>query len=240
MASKPALQPSGQIASGGAALLDIEGTITPIAFVKETLFPFARRRMAQYVTANQANPVVAAQLTEIANIIGAARPDVSAAVHMLLQWSDEDRKVTPLKTLQGLIWREGYESGELRAPVFPDAAQQMRAWAACGVPIHIYSSGSVAAQKLLLRFSDQGDLLPLCAGHFDTTIGGKLDSGSYEQIAKGVGLTPAALTFFSDHVGEVAAARRAGMGAVRLQRPGEVPPSSDPWDGPVLVAFGGQ
>lgn len=230
----------GTVGPGGAALLDIEGTITPIAFVKETLFPYARQRMAQYVTAHQDNAIVAAQLAEIAKLTGGARPDAAAAVHVLLQWSDEDRKVAPLKTLQGLIWRAGYESGELRAPVFPDAAQQMHAWHARKVPIYIYSSGSVAAQKLLLRYSDRGDLLPLCSGYFDTTVGPKLDASSYEQIAKQVGKAPADLTFFSDHVGEVAAARTAGMGAVRLHRPGEVPPSADPWDGPVLRSFGGQ
>ncbi len=240
MASNSAAGAPGTIGPGGVALLDIEGTITPIAFVKETLFPFARRRIAQYVTANQDSAIVAAQIAAVAKLTGAARPDAAAAVHVLLQWSDEDRKVSPLKTLQGLIWREGYESGELRAPVFPDAVQQMHAWHARKEPIYIYSSGSVAAQKLLLRYSDQGDLLPLCSGHFDTTVGTKLDASSYEQIASQVGKVPADFTFFSDHVGEVVAARAAGMGAVRLQRPGEVPPTADPWDGPVLRGFGGQ
>lgn len=230
----------GHVGPGGVALLDIEGTITPIAFVKETLFPYARQRIAGYVTANQGSAAVSAQIAEIAKLTGGARPDAAAAVHVLLQWSDEDRKVTPLKTLQGLIWRAGYESGELRAPVFPDAVQQMRVWNARGVPIYIYSSGSVAAQKLLLRYSDQGDLLPLCAGYFDTTVGPKVEASSYEQIATEVGKEPSGFTFFSDHVGEVAAARRAGMGAVRLERPGEVPPTADRWDGPVLRGFGGQ
>jgi enolase-phosphatase E1 len=238
--SKASTLPPGFIAPGGAALLDIEGTITPIAFVKETLFPFARQRIAQYVTANQNDPTVAAQIADVAKITGGVRPDVAATVHVLLQWSDEDRKATPLKTVQGLIWRAGYESGELRAPVFADAVQQMRAWVARGVPIYIYSSGSVAAQKLLLRYSNQGDLLPLCAGYFDTTIGGKLEPASYQAIATAVGVAAPAVTFFSDHVGETAAARRAGMAAVCLQRPGEVPPVGDPWDGPALTAFGGQ
>lgn len=239
MASNDAAAP-GHVASGAAALLDIEGTITPIAFVKETLFPYARARLARYVTANQSQPIVAAQMAEVAKLTGGARPDAVAAIHTLLQWSDEDRKVTPLKALQGLIWREGYESGAIRAPVFADAVRQMQAWSARRVPIYIYSSGSVAAQKLLLRYSDHGDLLPLCAGYFDTTVGPKLEASSYRQIASAIGKPAESVVFFSDHVGELIAARGGGMAAVRLERAGEVPPTAETWPAPTLTTFSGQ
>lgn len=223
----------------GVALLDIEGTTTPIAFVKDVLFPYARQRMAAFVTQHAAEPAVAAEIAAVAKVAGAARPDSAAAVHTLLQWLDQDRKVTPLKTLQGMIWKSGYESGELKGPVFEDAVRQLRAWHARGVPAFIYSSGSVAAQKLLFRYSDHGDLLPLIAGHFDTASGGKLEDSSYRHIAEQVGRPAADIAFYSDHVGETAAAQAAGMRAVRVLRPGEIPPSAAAWDGPVIGSFGG-
>lgn len=223
----------------GIALLDIEGTTTPIAFVKNVLFPYARVRMAAFVIEHAHEPDVAAQIAAVAEAIGASRPDPTAAVHTLLQWSDENRKVQPLKTLQGMIWRAGYESGAIRGPVFADAVEQLRSWAARGVAAFIYSSGSVAAQKLLFRHSDHGDLLPLIAGHFDAACGGKLEAASYDRIAAAIGEPAAKLTFFSDHVGELIASRRAGLRAVRVARPGEVPPTADAWDGAAIAAFGG-
>jgi enolase-phosphatase E1 len=219
--------------------LDVEGTTTPIAFVKQTLFPFARQRIADFVTRNVGEPAVAAEIAAVAKELGAARPDPAAAVHALLAWSDQDRKVTPLKSLQGMIWRQGYESGALKGPVFDDAVAALRAWRERGVRAFIYSSGSVEAQKLLFRYSDHGDLLPLLSGHFDTTVGGKLEAGSYGSIAQRIGVPAATVTFFSDHVGEVQAADAAGMTAVRVQRPGEVPPTVDGWSGATVAAFDG-
>ena len=227
------------LASGSFALLDIEGTTTPIAFVKETLFPYARQRLADFVMGHAGQPAVGEQIAAVAKELGAARSDPAAAVHALLQWSDQDRKVTPLKSLQGMIWRQGYESGAFKGPVFDDAAAALRAWKARGVRVFIYSSGSVEAQKLLFRHSDHGDLLPLLDGHFDTTVGGKLEASSYATIARRIGAAPGDVLFLSDHVGEVRAAAGAGMQAVRVHRPGEVPPTTDPWTGPTVATFTG-
>lgn len=224
---------------GQIALLDVEGTTTPIAFVKETLFPFARQRMATFVTEHAKEPAVAAEIAAVAQELGAARPDPAAAVHALLAWSDADKKVTPLKSLQGMIWKQGYESGALRGPVFNDAMWALKRWRDRGVATHIYSSGSVAAQKLLFRYSDQDDLLPYLAGHFDTTAGGKLDARSYAAIAKALGRAPADFVFFSDHIGEARAAAVAGMTGVRVLRSGEAPPVNEPWGGPTVAAFDG-
>ncbi len=224
---------------GAVALLDVEGTTTPIAFVKEVLFPFARARMATFVTERASEPAVAAEIAAVAKELGAARPDPAAAVHALLAWSDADRKVTPLKSLQGMIWKQGYESGALQGPVFEDAVTQLRAWKERGIPVFIYSSGSVTAQTLLFRHSDHGDLLPLLAGHFDTTVGGKLEAGSYATIAGRIGFPAAKVTFFSDHAGEVRAAAESGMTGVLLRRPGEVPPPSEPWSGTTVVTLAG-
>ena len=235
----PAARQPGPLASGDVALLDVEGTTTPIAFVKETLFPYARQRIADFVMRHASEPRVAEQIAAVAKELGAARPDSAAAVHALLQWTDEDRKVTPLKQLQGMIWREGYESGALKGPVFDDAEAALRAWKKRGVRVFIYSSGSVEAQRLLFRYSDRGDLLALIEGHFDTTIGGKLEGKSYATIAGRIGIAPGRVTFLSDHVGEVRAADAAGMQAVRVLRPGEVPPVNDPWTGATVATFTG-
>lgn len=235
----PSARQPGPLASGDVALLDVEGTTTPIAFVKETLFPYARQRMADFVMRHADEPKVADQIAAVAKELGAARPDPAAAVHALIQWADADRKVTPLKQLQGMIWRQGYESGALKGSVFDDAEAALRAWKKRGVRVFIYSSGSVEAQKLLFRYSDRGDLLPLIEGHFDTTIGGKLEAKSYATIAARIGIVPGRVMFLSDHVGEAYASADAGMQAVRVHRPGEVPLANDSWTGATVATFAG-
>jgi enolase-phosphatase E1 len=222
---------------GTIALLDVEGTTTPIAFVKETLFPFARERMAKFVTEHADEPAVAAEIAAVAKELGAARPDAAAAVHTLLAWSDADKKVTPLKSLQGMIWKQGYESGALKGPVFNDAMWALKRWRDRGVATYIYSSGSVTAQKLLFRYSDQGDLLPYIVGHFDTLVGPKLEARSYAAIAAALGKPPSSIVFLSDHVGETRAAAAAGMAAMRVLRSGEVPPVIEAWSGPTVATF---
>jgi len=234
-----ARRPVTPLRRGDVALLDIEGTTTPIAFVKETLFPFARQRIADFVMRHADEPAVAEQIAAVAKELGAARPDPAAAVHALIHWSDEDRKVTPLKSLQGMIWRQGYESGALKGPVFDDAVAALRSWPPRGVRVFIYSSGSVEAQKLLFRHTDHGDLLPHLSGHFDTTVGGKLEAKSYATIASRIGVAPDRVAFFSDHAGEVRAAAQAGMRAVHVRRPGEVPPTAELWDGATVSTFAG-
>jgi enolase-phosphatase E1 len=136
---------------------------------------------------------------------------------------DEDRKATPLKTLQGLIWAEGYGTGRLRGHVYPDAALALRAWHAAGIALYVYSSGSIAAQKLLFGSSTEGDLLPLFSGFFDTTIGMKTDPASYAAIASAIGREAATLTFLSDREAELDAAHRAGWPVVALLRPADTP-----------------
>ncbi len=222
-----------------AILIDVEGTTTPIAFVKDVLFPFARARLATFTRANAEMPAVAALVREAAVLAGDPTMTDGEAVQTLLRWSDEDRKVTPLKALQGLIWRGGYESGEINGVVFADAADALRTWKARGIPTYVYSSGSVAAQKLLFGHSTAGNLLPYLAGHYDTTSGGKLEAESYRRIAAAVGEAPGSITFLSDHTGELAAARAAGLAAVRVQRPGEPVVSAEPWDGRVVTSLDG-
>jgi len=192
-----------------AILLDIEGTTSSISFVADELFPYARKHLAAFV-AN--NPEVSAPI--LAEVPG------DDPVATLLQWIDEDRKATPLKTLQGLIWAEGYADGTLKGHVYPDTPVALRRWNAAGIPVHIYSSGSIAAQKLIFGHSIAGDLTPLLAGHFDTTTGGKREAESYAKIAAALGLAPADILFISDIQPEIDAARAAGLSALLIARDG--------------------
>ena len=161
---------------------------------------------------------MAKALDEARELAGAPDLDLEATVALLLQWMAEDRKAGPLKTLQGLIWREGYEGGALKGQVYEDVPGVLRRWRERGLKLYVYSSGSVAAQKLIFGYSDKGDLTPLFDGYFDTAIGAKVESASYARIAEETGLAPADILFLSDHAGEIAAARDAGFHAVRLDR----------------------
>lgn len=191
-----------------AVVTDIEGTTSSIAFVHDVLFPYARARLDAYAAAHAA---------EVAPILAEVGHEPLATLH---RWMDEDRKATPLKTLQGLIWREGYLAGELKGHVYPDAVLGLRGWRAQGLTLAVYSSGSEEAQKLLFGHSVAGDLSPLFSAWFDTRIGAKAEPASYAGIAAALGLAPAAILFLSDMSAEIAAARQAGLQAVRLVREG--------------------
>jgi enolase-phosphatase E1 len=200
-----------------AILLDIEGTTAPISFVAEVLFPYAAERLAKFVHANAADPEIAAALKETAELEGRALSQ-DDAIAVLLGWIKADRKATPLKTLQGKIWREGYESGAIVSPVYPDAVAAMRAWKARGLRLDVYSSGSVEAQILLYRYSEAGDLTPLFTGYFDTRTGAKTEPASYAAIAGLAGVAPSEMVFLSDLPREIAPAAAAGLTAWRIDR----------------------
>jgi len=211
-----------------AILTDIEGTTCPISFVKQVLFPYARAHLPAYVAAHAADALVRRCLEDARAIAGDPAMSDDAVVAALLQWIDEDRKLTPLKTLQGLVWAAGYTSGALVCPIYDDAAAQLRAWHAAGVPLHVYSSGSIAAQRLLFGHTTHGDLTPLFIGYYDTTIGPKLEAGSYRAIARAVALPPEAILFLSDHTGELDAAAAAGMRTICLDRGEAAIPAQTP------------
>jgi len=205
-----------------AVVTDIEGTTSSISFVHDVLFPYARGRLTGFVAANRDS--VAPLLAEVRATEGREDLDEAAVCAVLRRWIDEDRKATPLKALQGMIWREGYESGELTADIYDDAARALRAWRDRGLRLFVYSSGSVEAQKLLFGHNAAGDLTPLFEGYFDTRVGGKADAASYARIADAMALPPAEILFLSDAPSEIAAARAAGLKAVRVVRDG--PPAT--------------
>jgi enolase-phosphatase E1 len=202
-----------------AVLLDIEGTIGSIAFVREVLFPYADARMDEYVALHGAEPDLRAALDMAAREAGVAPLDVRGILAALHRWSAEDAKTTPLKTIQGMIWRAGFESGAIVGHLYPDAVDAMRRYRASGVMLAIYSSGSVAAQRLLLGRSVAGNLLSLISGFYDTTTGSKLEPASYTRIAKAMGFAPKSVAFFSDNVKELDAAADAGVQVLHVARP---------------------
>jgi enolase-phosphatase E1 len=201
-----------------AVLLDIEGTIGDIAFVRDVLFPFASARLANVLKARWDDPEVAATVAGAREATGKDLKTSIEAAAQFLAWMDEDKKIAPLKALQGIIWREGYASGELKAHLYPDAVEAIRAWHRQGLSVFIYSSGSVEAQKLYVAHSVAGDLSPLIGGYFDTTTGPKGDAASYTKVATAIGIEPFEMTFFSDAPAETDAAHAAGVAVYRIDR----------------------
>ncbi len=183
---------------------DIEGTTSPIAFVRDTLFPYARARLPAWVAANAHNKLLA----------GVPAP----ATETLLGWMDADRKDAALKEIQGLIWDEGYADGSLQGALYPEVAGHLRAWSGGGVALAIYSSGSVAAQKLLFGHSVSGDLRSVFRAFFDTLVGAKREAASYRRIAAELRAEPATILFLSDVEAELDAALEAGMATFQLVR----------------------
>ena len=195
-----------------AIVTDIEGTTTSLAFVAETLFPYARAALPAYVAAH------AQALAPLLDEVRAAEPGDPVAT--LQRWIDEDRKATPLKTIQGRIWSQGYAEGAFQGHVYPDAAEALRAWHATGYRLFVFSSGSVEAQKLIFGHSDHGDLTPLFSGWFDTTTGPKREAASYAEIARKIGEDPGAILFLSDIQAELDAADAAGFRTILVDRTG--------------------
>ena len=230
----------------GAVLLDVEGTTTPIEFVTGTLFPFARERFPAFLRDHGTLPAVSADLERLREEHrrdGPADPPpawndgdrLASATSYLLWLMQRDRKSTALKSLQGRIWEEGFRSGALRAPVYPDVAPALRRWRAGGREACIFSSGSVLAQRLVFGHSSAGDLTPLLAAFFDTTTGPKREPESYCRIAAARGRAPTSWLFLSDVSDEVDAARAAGMQTALVVRPGAPEPASA--SHPVIRSF---
>lgn len=214
-----------------AVVVDIEGTVGSIRFVRDVLFPFARARLRSFVLAHRTRADVAQQLSTVAAQTGLT--DVQRQIEQLARWSDEDRKVTPLKALQGMIWESGYASGELISHLYDDAAAALRRWAGAGMPVYVYSSGSVPAQRLYFAHTVAGDLTPALAGYFDTTTGPKQDAASYRRLAEAVGRRATDLLFLSDVAAELHAATAAGFQAVQVRRD---PPSGGLFE-PSITSF---
>ena len=200
-----------------AILTDIEGTTSSISFVKDVLFPYARRALPGFVKAHGDEPAVRKWLDAVAAENGGVCRD-EMIVEVLQGWIDQDRKHTALKALQGMIWANGYGNADFTAHVYPDAVPALRAWHADGLSLHVYSSGSVPAQRLFFGHSDAGDVTGLFSNWFDTEVGGKREAESYRRIAAAIGHPAGEILFLSDVVEELDAAREAGLDTVLVDR----------------------
>ena len=203
-------------------LTDIEGTTSSISFVRDVLFPYARRRLPQFVADHGGEHEVRHWLDMVATEHGAMCDD-AMIVETLQGWIDQDRKHTALKALQGMVWEAGYREGDFTAPLYPDVAPALRTWHKAGHALAVYSSGSVPAQKLLFSHTDAGDLTPLLCSYFDTSSGHKRDPDSYRLIADQLDRQPPDVLFLSDVVEELDAAREAGMRTHLLDRREDYP-----------------
>lgn len=204
-----------------AIVTDIEGTTSSLLFVKDVLFPYARDHIADFVRNHADEPAVKALLEDACHVVG-AKLDTEQVISQLINWIDEDKKVTPLKSLQGLIWEAGYQHGDFTGHLYSDAAENLRKWHSQGLALYVYSSGSVYAQKLLFAHTEFGDLTPLFSDYFDTHIGGKQQSSSYHAIAEHIGLPANQLLFLSDIIEELNAAKTAGFATILLTREGSL------------------
>ncbi|MCB9637781.1 MAG: acireductone synthase [Myxococcales bacterium] len=233
-------------------LLDIEGTTTPVSFVYNVLFPFARAHAQAYLADHWETPAIQEDLALFRQQAEEdAKQDIpqakafSAATSQaeqkdalwayIQQMMDGDRKVTALKSLQGKIWAEGYASGALQSELFPDVSDAFIRWKAAGHTVAIYSSGSIAAQKLLFAHTPAGDLTPYIQGNFDTTSGHKREVTSYQNIAKQLQCDPSRVLFLTDIYQEAQAAHDAGMKTAVMLRPGNAPQPEHPF--PTLPDF---
>lgn len=206
-----------------AIVTDIEGTTSSLSFVKDILFPHARRHLADFVRRHQHAPAVREQLEAVHAEFG-KRLALEETIAQLLEWMREDKKITPLKALQGMIWEDGYRRGAFTGHLYEDAARKLKEWHGKGMRLYVFSSGSVQAQQLLFGHSDFGDLTPLFSGYFDTRIGAKREPDAYFRIAREIGVAPSEILFLSDVKEELDAARDAGLRTAWLVRDGELQP----------------
>lgn len=204
-------------------LTDIEGTTSSISFVAEELFPYFRNNISSLLELKE-NPIVKEAFEQTVQLAktedGETLSTDREIIEKLHQWSVEDRKITPLKTLQGVLWDKGYQDGTLKGHVYPEVAACLKKWKEDGINLGVFSSGSVPAQKLIFGYSVSGDLTPYFSNYFDTNTGGKRESETYAKIAAILNLNPAEILFLSDIVEELQAADSKGFQTIQLVRPG--------------------
>lgn len=204
---------------------DIEGTTSSLSFVKDILFPYARKHMEEFIFQQQENIEVKTLLEQVQKI---TEKDLSTEeiINQLHEWIDQDKKVTPLKALQGLLWEKGYRDSDFKGHVYQDAYDQLKQWHKNGIKLYVYSSGSIYAQKLLFSYSDFGDMTTLFEGYYDTAIGHKQEKQSYQNIISDIKQPAEQILFLSDIEQELNAAHEAGMKTQWLVRDAETKTSA--------------
>jgi enolase-phosphatase E1 len=240
--------------SGRCILLDVEGTTSSVSYVYDVLFPYARKQLHNFLTRHWKEERVQRVCELIAKDAGASSfeewcgsnsPELIPLLNRetndetqidksiarveaeVIRQMDRDAKLTGLKELQGLIWTDGYNAGELLSHVYEDVEPALKSWKSAGLDVRIYSSGSVTAQKIFFANSEAGDLLPYIHGHYDTQIGPKRAAASYKAIAADMSASTGEILFLSDVVEELQAASDAGMLVALVVRPGNAPAPKD-------------
>ncbi len=204
-------------------LMDIEGTVSDINFVKNVMFPYSRTHLVSYVASHSHNEMVKSCLDEVKRTVKEETSrviDDHKAVEQLINWIDQDRKHPALKKIQGMIWKDGFESKAFSAPLYNDVLPAWKRWKESGLLLGIYSSGSVQAQKLFFGHTTEGDVLHYLSDFFDLSTGGKKDVRSYEKIAAAVSRPASEILFLSDIPEELLAARQAGFKIHHIVRQG--------------------
>ncbi len=208
-----------------AIVNDIEGTTSSIEFVHKVLFPYSAQALPDYIRQHFQMPEIAAIIKDVKVEIDRENASIDEVITTLLGWIEADKKITPLKTLQGFIWEDGFKKGEFKSHIYEDAYLNLKKWRDRNLDLYVYSSGSEKAQKLLFGNTEYGDLNYLFSGYFDTRIGNKKESPSYQKIAEKIAKEPQEILFLSDVVAELNAAASVGYQTVLLAR-NEMPENS--------------
>ena len=206
-------------------LTDIEGTTTSVSFVYDVLFPYFRENIQKVRSMISLSEVQAIfhetiRLAQENESLEIATDD--EVIETLIRWSNEDKKITPLKNLQGILWKEAYESGIIKGHVYEDVAPALKEWKESGIQLGVFSSGSIAAQKLIFGYSVAGDLTPYFSAYFDTTSGGKREVETYIKISQELNIQPSDILFLSDIIEELEAAQQVGLQTIQLVRTGTI------------------
>ncbi|MBY5993416.1 acireductone synthase [Ferrimonas balearica] len=201
-----------------AIIVDTAGTTTDFHFIKDTLFTYSADALPAFLAEKQNDFAVSNLLEDLRSHAGEPQADLDRLVVLMREWIEQDKKITALKTLQGLVWKQGYLGGAFQGHVYADAAEALKSWKTQGKRLYSYSSSSADAQDLLFKHSDQGDLSGLFYGHFDTSLGQKKTVQAYKNILNVVSLWPKHVLFVSDDVEELNAAREAGLRTCQVVR----------------------
>lgn len=224
--------------SSRIVLLDIEGTTSSVSYVFDVLYPYARKKLPEFLKSNWSAPKVIAAIEQLEKDLEALEIEpwkqdskfeakIEEVVVQANKLMDKDVKATGLKELQGLIWAEGYDAKELKSHVYPDVLPNLKKWKDTGLDIRIFSSGSINAQKVFFKNTEYGDILNNFSMHYDTTSGPKREYTSYQNIVSDCNVKAAEITFLSDIVEELDAAQEAELNTVLVKRPGNHPLTKD-------------
>jgi enolase-phosphatase E1 len=209
-----------------AIVTDIEGTTSSIEFVHKVLFPYSVKIIPEFIRDREKEPEIATIITAIKQESNQPDANIDEVIATLMAWIKQDKKITALKALQGIVWEYGFRNNEFKGDLYEDAYRNLQKWHQQGIKLYVFSSGSIKAQKLLFGNNQYGDLTYLFRDYFDTNIGNKKEIVAYQNIATAIKTNPENILFLSDVVAELDAAKAAGYNTILVVRD-ELPLNSD-------------